>query len=144
MEVQAKGVEHPITLSEVLGIGGRYKLFLPETAEASSRVACGGDSVSVRPGGGELSRRGGAQRKPDEAVCQGSRSAPGGAVPGFVSRGSVENGMSAGRLGPTCASTEIYPTRGVPAPVSGILLASRVSDRPAGRSRLASGPSGTP
>jgi adenylate cyclase len=34
IEVKAKGVEHPITLSEVLGIGGKYKLLLSETSEA--------------------------------------------------------------------------------------------------------------
>ena len=34
MEVKAKGIEHPVTLSEVLGIGGPHKLFLPETTEA--------------------------------------------------------------------------------------------------------------
>jgi adenylate cyclase len=34
IEVKAKGVEHPITLSEVLGIGGKYKLLLGETREA--------------------------------------------------------------------------------------------------------------
>src|SRR5262245_49629970 len=33
MEIEAKGIEHPVTLSEVLGIGGPHKLFLPETAE---------------------------------------------------------------------------------------------------------------
>jgi len=33
MEVKAKGIEHPVTLSEVLGIGGSHRLFLPETAE---------------------------------------------------------------------------------------------------------------
>ena len=33
MEVKAKGIEHSITLSEVLGIGGPHKLLLPETAE---------------------------------------------------------------------------------------------------------------
>jgi PAS domain S-box-containing protein len=33
MEVKAKGIEHSITLSEVLGIGGSHKLLLPETAE---------------------------------------------------------------------------------------------------------------
>jgi adenylate cyclase len=38
-EVNAKGVEHPITLSEVLGIGGRYKLFLPDTAQADPVVS---------------------------------------------------------------------------------------------------------
>jgi PAS domain S-box-containing protein len=34
MEVTAKGIEHPITLFEVLGIGGRHKLSLLQTAEA--------------------------------------------------------------------------------------------------------------
>ena len=34
MEVKAKGIEHPVTLSEVLGIGGSHRLFLPETTEA--------------------------------------------------------------------------------------------------------------
>ena len=34
MEVKAKGIEHPVTLSEVLGIGGPHRLFLPETTEA--------------------------------------------------------------------------------------------------------------
>jgi adenylate cyclase len=33
MEIKAKGIEHPITLFEVLGIGGPYKLLLPETSE---------------------------------------------------------------------------------------------------------------
>ena len=34
MEVKAKGIEQPVTLSEVLGIGGPHRLFLPETTEA--------------------------------------------------------------------------------------------------------------
>jgi len=34
MEIKPKGVKHPITLSEVLGIGEPHKLFLPETDEA--------------------------------------------------------------------------------------------------------------
>ncbi|HEX2481054.1 MAG TPA: PAS domain-containing protein, partial [Methylomirabilota bacterium] len=34
MEVKAKGIEHPITLYEILGIGGPYKLYLPETSDA--------------------------------------------------------------------------------------------------------------
>ena len=34
MEVRAKGFDQPVTLSEVLGIGGPHRLFLPETAEA--------------------------------------------------------------------------------------------------------------
>jgi adenylate cyclase len=33
MEVNAKGVEHPVTLSEVLGISGRHKLLLPDASE---------------------------------------------------------------------------------------------------------------
>jgi PAS domain S-box-containing protein len=33
MEIKAKGIEHPITLCEVLGIGGPHKLLLPETME---------------------------------------------------------------------------------------------------------------
>ena len=33
MEVKAKGIEHPVSLFEVLGIGGRHKLFLPQTVE---------------------------------------------------------------------------------------------------------------
>jgi len=33
MEVKAKGIEHPITVSEVLGIGRPHQLFLPDIAE---------------------------------------------------------------------------------------------------------------
>ncbi len=33
MEIKAKGIEHPVTLSEAVGIGGQHKLFLRETAE---------------------------------------------------------------------------------------------------------------
>jgi adenylate cyclase len=33
LEVQAKGIEHPILLSEVLGIGGTHKLHLPESSD---------------------------------------------------------------------------------------------------------------
>jgi PAS domain S-box-containing protein len=33
-EIKAKGIEQPVTVAEVLGIGGRYKLYLPETADA--------------------------------------------------------------------------------------------------------------
>jgi len=32
-EVKAKGVEHPVTLFEVLGISGRHKLLLPDASE---------------------------------------------------------------------------------------------------------------
>ncbi len=34
MEIKAKGIEQPVLAYEVLGIRGRYKLFLPETVEA--------------------------------------------------------------------------------------------------------------
>ena len=34
MEIKAKGVKHPITLAEILGIEGPHKLFLPQMAEA--------------------------------------------------------------------------------------------------------------
>ena len=33
MEVKAKGVEHPVTVFEVLGISGRHKLLLPDASE---------------------------------------------------------------------------------------------------------------
>jgi PAS domain S-box-containing protein len=33
IEVRAKGIEHPVALCEVLGIGRPYKLFLPDTAD---------------------------------------------------------------------------------------------------------------
>jgi PAS domain S-box-containing protein len=32
--IKAKGIEHPVTVCEVLGIGGRYRLVLPETDDA--------------------------------------------------------------------------------------------------------------
>jgi adenylate cyclase len=34
MDVEAKGIEHPVTLCEVLGIEGPHRLYLPETTEA--------------------------------------------------------------------------------------------------------------
>jgi adenylate cyclase len=33
MEVHPKGIEHPITVYELLGIAGQYKLYLPQSAE---------------------------------------------------------------------------------------------------------------
>ena len=33
MDVKAKGIEHPVTLYDVLGIGRPHKLYLPETGE---------------------------------------------------------------------------------------------------------------
>jgi PAS domain S-box-containing protein len=45
MEVKAKGVEHSVTLYEVLGIGGSHKLFLPETVDALVPLA---EEIPVR------------------------------------------------------------------------------------------------
>jgi PAS domain S-box-containing protein len=39
MEIKAKGIEHPITLFEALGIGGPYKLLMPETSDALVSLA---------------------------------------------------------------------------------------------------------
>jgi adenylate cyclase len=44
-EVKAKGVEHPITLYEVLGIGGRHKLQLSEAPETLIPLA---DEIPLR------------------------------------------------------------------------------------------------
>jgi adenylate cyclase len=41
MEVKAKGIEQPVTLFEVLGIGGSHKLLLPNTAEDLVPLAAG-------------------------------------------------------------------------------------------------------
>jgi adenylate cyclase len=41
MEVKAKGIEQPVTLFEVLGIGGLHKLLLPNTAEHLVPLAAG-------------------------------------------------------------------------------------------------------
>ena len=41
MEVKAKGVEYPVTLFEVLGIFGSYKLLLPDSAEDLVPLATG-------------------------------------------------------------------------------------------------------
>jgi PAS domain S-box-containing protein len=62
MEVKAKGVEHPITLCEVLGIGGRHKLLMSEAAEMLVLLA---DEIPLRYEvvegaqlGGEMSKGG--------------------------------------------------------------------------------------
>ncbi len=39
LSVKAKGIEHPVTVSEVLGIGGRHKMYLPQTADAPVPLA---------------------------------------------------------------------------------------------------------
>jgi PAS domain S-box-containing protein len=45
MEVRAKGIEHPVTLFEALGIAGPHKLFLPEAAETLVPLA---DEIPLR------------------------------------------------------------------------------------------------
>jgi hypothetical protein len=39
MEIRAKGIEHPITIYEALGIGGKYKLSLPEIVDTLVALA---------------------------------------------------------------------------------------------------------
>jgi adenylate cyclase len=39
MEIRAKGIEHPITIYEALGIGGKYKLLLPEIVDTLVALA---------------------------------------------------------------------------------------------------------
>ncbi len=60
IEVKAKGVEHPITLSEVLGIGGKYKLLLTETSEALTHLA---EEMPLRYEVVELSQVGGESHR---------------------------------------------------------------------------------
>ena len=62
MEVRAKGIEHPITLSEVVGISGSCWLLLPEVVEALLPLA---DEIPLRYEvvegaqlGGEISKGG--------------------------------------------------------------------------------------
>ena len=45
MEVRAKGIEQPVTLSDVIGIGGRHKLFLTATTEVLITLA---EEVALR------------------------------------------------------------------------------------------------
>ncbi|MGH6825444.1 PAS domain-containing protein [Methyloceanibacter sp.] len=60
IEVKAKGVEHPITLSEVLGIGGKYKLLLTETSEALTELP---EEIPLRYEVVESSQVGGETRR---------------------------------------------------------------------------------
>jgi adenylate cyclase len=39
MEVKAKGVEHPVTIYEILGIGGQHKLLLTDSVETLVKLA---------------------------------------------------------------------------------------------------------
>ena len=63
MEVKAKGIEHPVTLYEALGIGRPHKLYLPETGETARFTGRGGFS-QIRNRGGEPSWWRKLQRKP--------------------------------------------------------------------------------
>ncbi len=60
MEVQPKGIEHPITVHELLGVGGRDKLYLPQSREPLVTLA---DPVDFRYGVLEGSNTGVEQRK---------------------------------------------------------------------------------
>lgn len=37
MDVEAKGIEYPVTLCEVLGIGGQHRLNLPKGQQVGQR-----------------------------------------------------------------------------------------------------------
>src|SRR5262249_3990568 len=58
MEVKAKGIEYPITVSEVLGIGRPYQLYLPDIAEdlvpLAAEVPLTYSVIDSNQAGGEL------------------------------------------------------------------------------------------
>ena len=58
MEVRAKGIEYPITVSEVLGIGRPYQLYLPDIAEdlvpLAAEVPLTYSVIDSNQAGGEL------------------------------------------------------------------------------------------
>jgi adenylate cyclase len=60
MEVKAKGVEHPITIYEVLGIGGKHKLLMTDSAEAlvplAEEIPLHYEMVEGAQLGGEMSK----------------------------------------------------------------------------------------
>jgi adenylate cyclase len=80
MEVRAKGIEHPITLSEVLGIGGSHKLSLPEVVEAlvplADEIPFKYEVVEGAQLGGEMSKGGITRLSLKEAVVRLERAAP--------------------------------------------------------------------
>ena len=80
MEVKAKGIEHPITLFEVLGIGGRHKLLLPETAETLVPLA---EEIPLRYEVLEANQveRQDVQRRPHQGLPQRGRSPAGDSGP---------------------------------------------------------------
>ena len=60
MEVKAKGIEHPVVLFEALGIGGPFKLFLPEVTETlvplASEIPLTYEIAEANRVGGEMSK----------------------------------------------------------------------------------------
>src|SRR5262249_23790348 len=60
MEVRAKGVEHPVVLFEILGIGGLHKLSLPEAVDMLVELK---DEIPLRYEVVESSQVGGAMSK---------------------------------------------------------------------------------
>jgi adenylate cyclase len=60
VEVNLKGIEHPVTLFEVLGIGGSHKLLLPDTADAlvplAEEISLRYEVLETNRVGGELSK----------------------------------------------------------------------------------------
>ena len=75
-EVKAKGIEHPITLFEVFGIGGKHKLQLTDIAETSGAVG-GRDPRALRGARGQSGERQNSQRRPHQGLAQGGRGAAG-------------------------------------------------------------------
>ena len=80
MEVRAKGIEHPIALSEVLGIGGSHKLSLPDVVEAllplADEIPFKYEVVEGAQLGREMSKGGITRLSLREAVVRLERAAP--------------------------------------------------------------------
>ena len=80
MEVRAKGIEQPITLSEVLGIGGSYKLSLPEVVDAlvplADEIPFNYEVVEGAQLGGEMSKGGITKISLKDAVVRLERAVP--------------------------------------------------------------------
>ena len=72
MDVKAKGIEHPVTLYDALGIGRPHKLYLSETDE-TARSTRRGSFSQIRNRGGEPPWWRKLQRKLDQAVSQVGR-----------------------------------------------------------------------
>ena len=77
-EVKAKGVEHPITLFEVLGIGGRHKLSADRGGRDAHPVGRR-DSLALRGARRQSGERQNGQRRTHQGLAQRRRSAAGSA-----------------------------------------------------------------